>query len=570
MANFFFDGTASVTAAKSDVVVITANPALFTSQAQSGANVVFTYSNGTTLTVTGTTLGDNTTNLPGVSLANGTFATGANVDAVTAGQNGLFFAGTNAIATAPLTGTGAFTANSVHAIFGGNGRSDATDGADSIQIGGKGSFLVYGNAGADIVSQGVAGSGSVATGGNAFDSTSFVTVFGGKNDLGNDSILLANVANSGAKMAIYGGEGTDSINIFNTGTSANTSIFGGQGAADPNDLADSIAFNGGGVVNVFGNAGNDIINLGAGPASTATGTVAGLDSTANVTIHGGIGNDTININVANAKATIVAYGDENIAGNNIDTIVVGGNAGTTVIYGGTAAADANDGNDQIYYSGQGTATIFAAAGDDSVVINTSGTNITAANGTALTDAAAGTAVSGGNISPSSSTTVFLGNGNDSINILNTSSATGTQTITGGAGADVFALGTNDSTAAATTGTGGSFTGSGIGITITDFQVNIDSLRINNSTTGSSTAKTAVVAPAGGSLQDALDAASQGTTKGTIGVVAFNGDTWVVVNQDTAGTSGATTAGFSAAGGDVAIKLAGITDVANVVNSIVVV
>ncbi|MCJ2082795.1 beta strand repeat-containing protein [Methylobacterium sp. J-090] len=560
MASFIFDGSASVTAAKADNVFITANPALFVSEAQVGSNVVLTYSNGNTITVTGTTLGDNTTNLPGVSLANGTFATGANVDAVTAGQNGLFFNGTNAIATAPLTGTGAYTANSVHAIFGGLGRSDSVDGADSIQIGGKGSFLVYGNAGADIISQGVAGTGTVATGGNAFDSTSFVTVFGGKNDLGNDSILLANTSNSGAKMAIYGGEGTDSINIFNTGTSANTAIFGGQGAADSTDLADSIAFNGGGTVSIFANAGNDVVTLGNFGAAGN-----GLDSTANVTVHGGIGSDNIAIKVNNVAATVVAYGDENTPGTaNADSISVTGTTGTTVIYGGTAAADSNDNADVITYSGQGTATIYAGGGDDSVVINTTGTFIDAAGTATANNGAAATA------SSSSNTTVFLGNGNDSINILNTgnglTAATGTQTVTGGAGSDTFTIGSNTNSATATV----SAQGSGTGITITDFTVGVDVLKVNNGTTAAATVTVSNVA-AGGSLQQALDLAANNATgnaangtaaAGTVSVVAFNGDTYVVVSNDTA-------SGFQA-NSDLAIKLTGVTDAATVAANIVVV
>jgi hypothetical protein len=553
MASFIFDGSASVTAAKADNVFITANPALFVSEAQSGSNVVLTYSNGNTVTITGTTLGDSATNLPGVSLAGGTFATGATVDAsTTQAANSLFFNGTNAVATSATSGT-VFTANSVHAIFGGVGRSDPNDGADSIQIGGKGSFLVYGNAGADIISQGVAGAGTVATGGNNFDSTSFVTVFGGKNDLGNDSILLANTSNVGAKMAIYGGEGTDSINIFNGGSSANTAIFGGQGAADSNDLADSIAFNGGGTVNIFGNAGNDVITLGGTP-STAAGLVNGLDSTANVTIHGGIGSDAVNVLVNNAKATIVAYGDENIAGAaNADSIAIGGNAGTTVIYGGTAAADANDGNDLINYSGQGTATIFAAAGDDSIVINTAGTNTDAA-GNALTGVAAGATVTA---NASSSTTVYGGNGNDTITVLNTSALTGTQTVVTGAGSDTVNIGTTTDVNSQTT----SATGTGNGITISDFTVRVDTLSVNNGVTGNATAVTGVVAPANGGLQGALDAASQTAAAGSIGVVAFGGDTYVVLNKDGA-------VNFSTA--DLAIKLTGVTDVSNVVASIVVV
>jgi len=551
MASFIFDGSASVTAAKADNVFITANPALFVSEAQSGGNVVLTYSNGNTITVTGTTLGDNTTNLPGVSLANGTFSTGSAGAVTASAANALVFNPTGTV-----TADAGTTATGVKALFGGVGRSDPNDGPDTFVIGGKGSFLAYGNAGADIIRQGTDG-----TNGTAFDSTSAVTVFGGKNDLGNDSILLATTTNANAKMAIYGGEGTDSINIYNTGTSANTAIFGGQGAADSTDLADSIAFNGGGTVNIFANAGNDVVTLG-----NFGGAGAGLDSTANVTVHGGIGSDNVAIKVANVAATVVAYGDENIAGTaNADSISVTGTTGTTVIYGGTAAADANDNADVINYSGQGTATIYAAAGDDSVVINTTGTfadvgtgTVTANNGVAATANA------------SSSTTVFLGNGNDSINILNTgnglTAATGTQSVTGGAGSDTFTIGTN----ANVTTANGSGQGSGNGITITDFTVGVDVLKVNNGIAGATTVTVSNVA-AGGSLQQALDVAANNATgnvangtaaAGTISAVVFNGDTYVVVSNDSA-------SGFQA-NSDLAIKLTGVTDAATVAANIVVV
>jgi hypothetical protein len=534
MANFFFDGTASVTAAKADNVVITANPALFTSQTQVGGNVVLTYSNGTTITVTGTTLGDSATTLPGVSLAGGQFATGATVNANTVATGSqLYFGGTTQVASAST-----FTASSVHTIFGGNGVSDPNDGNDTVTIGGKGSFLVYGNAGADTIAQ---------TGGNpagtAFDSTSFVTVFGGKNDLGNDSITLNNTANSGAKMALYGGEGTDSITVFNTGTGANTAIFGGQGAADATDLADSINFDGGGTVSIFSNAGNDIVNVGTGVSGAA-----GLANGSNVTIHGGIGSDNITIQGSGAatNSTIIAYGDENNAGTaNADSITVTAASGTTVIYGGTAAADVNDNADVISYAGQGTATIYAAAGNDSVTISTAGATANA----------------------SSSTTVFLGNGDDSINVLLTgnglTAATGTQTITGGAGADTFTIGSNTNSATPAT----SAQGSGTGITITDFAVGIDILKVNNGTTTTPTVTVSTVA-SGSSLQQALDIAANNATgaagtgtalAGTVSAVTYQGNTYVVLSNDTA-------SGFQA-DSDLAIKLTGITDAAGVAAAI---
>jgi len=410
MATFVFDGTSNITATKSDTVVITANPALFTSVADVGGNSSVFNFGGRTLTITGTTFGPNATNFPNVSLAGGTFSTSASAGIAPATANDLIIAPTAGInAAIDVSNADASAAGNIRAVFGGLGVADPIDGADSIVIGGKGSFLVYGNAGADKVTQ---------TG--ALDSQSFATVFGGKD---NDSVTLTTAANA-AKMAIYGGEGSDSLNIVNGGTNANTIIFGGQGAADATDLADSIDFNGGGTVQIFGNAGSDTINLG----NTQVGTVTGLATGTNATIHGGKDADTITIAVNTATkstATIVVYGDENNAGaGNEDVISVTGNAGTTVIYGGTAAADAADGADKITYSGQGTATIYAAGGDDTITLNGAGATT---------------------LDSTSTTTVFAGNGNDSVFINKSAIAAGITNITLGAGADSVTIGSTADT-----------------------------------------------------------------------------------------------------------------------------
>ncbi|KQP59466.1 beta strand repeat-containing protein [Methylobacterium sp. Leaf112] len=406
MATFIFDGSSNQTALKTDTVVISANPALFRGVSEVNGNSVFTYTNGNTLTITGTPVAEG--NFPNVSLANGLFSVASSATVNQSAANALVFAPTGTVDVSAGS-----VAGGVKTVFGGVGISDPSDGIDNIAIGGAGSFLVYGNAGADVITQN-----------GAFDSSSFVTVFGGKNAVGNDSITLnaAGNATSGAKMAIYGGENTDSINIVNGGTGAVTTIFGGQGAADPNDGNDSITFNGGGTVNIFGNAGDDSIIVGG---------TTGLASSSVATVYGGLGKDSIAINVANVKATVSVFGGENNAGtSNEDSITVTGNTGTTVIYGGTAAADAADNADVISYTGQGTATIYAAGGNDSITLN-GGFGVTADS--------------------TSTVTLFGGNGDDTVNVLNTQAATGITTITLGAGADIVNVGlSNAATTAATT------------------------------------------------------------------------------------------------------------------------
>lgn len=522
MANFFFDGSANVLAQKADTVLITGNPALFTSSAQVGANVVITYNNGTTLTVQNTTLSD----LPGVQLSNGTFSSGSSVALTTTTNSALVFGPTAGLAAA-IDVSGGGTSTSIKTVFGGLGVSDPSDLGDSIVIGGKGSFLIYGNAGSDNITQN-----------GAFDSQSFVTVFGGKNDANgatSDSITLTG-GNVGAKMAIYGGEGTDTINIVNSGVGANTTIFGGQGAIDSTDSADTITFNGGGTVQIFGNAGNDSISI---------GTTAPLITGSTATIHGGIGADSIDVKGAGtlASSSITVFGDENTTG--VDTLIVGGNAGTTTIYGGRAAADADDGVDSINYSGQGTANIFAAGGNDSVVVSTGGVNLSGADSIATV----GQGGAGVTAAPGSSTNVFLGNGNDSITILNASTATGVTTVNGGAGDDVFTIGNNLATAASVTA--GS-AGTGLSTVVIDkFGEGLDTIRINNgaaavggTVTGDTTTYT--------SLTAALNAAANGAGNANATVVTFDNNSYIVLNRD-GGNDFVATA-------DLAIKLTGVSNV----------
>jgi len=523
MAVFNFDGSANITATKDDTVVISASPSNFSGVTSANGNTIFNFLNGKSLTVTGTTYGDNTTQYPNITLAGGTFSTGA-VNVTSSADNVFSIGSTGTVNLAGGTGS----ANGLKTVFGGLGLSDSVDGNDTINIGGKGSFLIYGNAGDDAINQ---------AGATAFDSTSFVTTFGGK---GVDTIAYT-AANTSAKFAVYGGEGGDTISVTNTGTTANavTTIFGGQGAADSTDGADTITFLGGGTVNVFGNAGADTINLGAAGN--------GLDSTTVAVIHGGRDGDTIAIQVGNGtnlapasvNATISVFGDENNGGT--DTITVAGNSGTTVIYGGTSAADSADGVDVINYSGSGTATIYAAGGNDTI-------NLTG-NGSAIA-------------SQASTTTVFAGNGTDAINITNTANVNGTISVTGGAGADTYTIGTVG-TEAANPAVAGAAGGTGTAVTITDFalaQTGGDVLRVQNGVAnagGTATTFTVKSALGATSLQQALDLATQtngvADAIGSVSAVVFGGDAYVV-------RSGDAVAGFSQTV-DLAVKLTGVTDLA---------
>jgi len=605
MATILFDGTSNQTAAKADTVILTASPANFTGASELNGNVVLTFGSQT-LTVTGTTLVAG--GLPGVQIPNGSFvyAAGSTVSANPTGNTLAFLLGTG---TTVLGGSNS-TDSSVAAAFGGLGRSDSLDGVETISLtsGSKGSFLVYGNAGGDLIN---------TTAGTALAANSATTVFGGR---GSDTLTLGTQGNANTNFALYGGEDGDSISITHTGTGSLT-IFGGTAAADSADGADSIALGdgtagtftvyaaggadiitkdgtaGGGVftlaenavANIFGGDGSDTISIGGGSKATiniaggaggdtilaanvaggsttifgGTGAADSLDgndnitvsgggtfaiygnagadtilaqnlvassgsSVTSVTVFGGRGEDNLNINVTGVvKANLAVFGSENSV-DNADTITtanaIGGN---TIIYGGTAAADATDGKDLITVTGSGTTTIYAAGGDDTI-------NLAGANSAADT---------------TSAITAFGGAGNDSIALGTQVAANGTINITAGSGADTISL--TSTTANASIGQG---------ITITDFVTGAggDKLVL---TTGSAT-PVVTVTTAAQTLQQALDAAAAGATPNQVGVVAFQGSTYVVIDNNDGTT-------FNAAA-DVAIKLTGITDVAAVAAAITLV
>jgi hypothetical protein len=483
-ANRVFDGTAPLTLTAADPVTLTMSPGTFVSAAQANGGVTLTFAGVQALTVTGATLSTN--GLSNVSFADGEVLIGGDGQSLTGVKaNSLILGGagssriTDVVDPAQAPGT--------HIIFGGLGYADANDGGDTVTFGGKGSWGVFGNAGSDSLQQGSA----------AFDSQSYVSVFGGRDD---DTIRLTDTRNLDAKMAIYGGEGSDAIRVFNTGSDAATAIFGGQGAADPTDTADTIAFAGGGRVTIYGNGGDDGITVGTG---------TDLDATTVAAVYGGAGTDTLVYDAGQTRTVASLFG-----GEGGDAIRVH-NTGTTVIYGDTSAGDPAGGNDSIAFSGSGTVTIYATGGDDSVAV----------------------AVEGG----ASAIAVYGGAGNDSISIAAATPGTLAQasvTLATGAGSDTVTL-RMDAPAVA--------------VTITDFTVGQDHLALTG--TGAS-GSLALATGTPTTLQAALDlaataASANGTRPNGTGAVVFAGDAYIV--HKTAADTGFTSAA------DEVIRIVGITD-----------
>lgn len=483
-----FDGSAALIVAKADPISLTMSPGTFVSATETGGSVTLTFAGAQALTVTGATLGVG--GMPNVGFTNGDFLVGGDGQTLTGAKaNALILGGAGASRITDVVDPA--QAPGTHILFGGLGYADPNDGGDTITFGGKGSWGVFGNAGADSLQQGSA----------SFDAQSYVSVFGGRDD---DAIRLADTRNLDAKMAIYGGEGTDTIRIFNTGSDAATAIFGGQGAADPTDAADTILFVGGGRVTIYGNGGNDSITLGTG---------TDLDATTVAAVYGGAGRDTLVVEAGQVRTVTSVFG-----GEDGDAIRVH-NTGTTVIYGDTSAGDPAGGNDSIAFVGSGTVTIYATGGDDSVSVTVEG-------------------------SAASTIAVYGGAGNDSLTLGPAAPGGLAQagiTFVTGAGADTVTLRMDTATPTP--------------VTITDFTLGQDRLILT--ATGAS-APLALATGTPTTLQAALDlaaaaASANGTRPNGTGAVLFAGDAYVVHN------AGADT-GFSAST-DGVIRLVGVTDLA---------
>jgi hypothetical protein len=534
MATFIYDGKSNLTATATDTVVITADPTLFTQAFQNTGNVALQFG-ANTLTITGASLtSSGTGSLQNVSLAGGTFSVGVPGPGTTTltTANSLII-GTDGVATNITTGT--TSAESKNALFGGNGISGPNDGADSFAIGGKGSFLVYGNGGTDVITQNTA----------VFDSTSAVTVFGGK---GGDSINLTtvtnNVANKGS-LLILGGEDADTIKVLNTGT---TTIFGGTGAGDSADGADSIGLLGsGGTITVYANGGADLINGDAIANGVGTGFLDGTKAT----IYGGAGNDTVNITFAqNAKGTVTVYG-----GEDADTIQVV-NTGTTTIYGGTGQGDSTDGADNIILSGSsGTVTVFANAGNDFI-----------------TGVAGSNSVS--NFADGVNANLYGGKGNDTINVGIATGGKGTINVFGGEDQDSITVGLTAGSATTVyggTGQGDSADGADL-ITITGQGTatvfgngGADSINLAGFTGASSAASANVVTVYGGTGNDSINVGSTVNGTATFNLSGNEGnDTFIIGNV---GATEVATVTFGSVAATKALTVAGLTITAGNTNAV---
>jgi len=317
------------------------------------------------------------------------------------------------------------TATSNLTIYGGNGVTDSTDGADIITTG-LGNSTVYANAGADTVTFSAAGA----------NTTHFVNA-----GLGNDTVD-GDTADFAGTATIAGGYGDDDIDVDSTAVTSLT-VYGGNGLTDANTLegADNIEVIDGGALAtaaIYGNGGNDtIVFTGAG------------DDAGAATINGGLGDDTVTVTLTNTDTATIALGAGDDTVNLVTAAVDDGSFTLTgfdtsdtvsINFNGSAAADATfargSSNVVLDDAGNEGAVIFDgftgdfAAGD--VTFTGGGQLVTNTSASAVAATLAG--------SDAGADQLVSGDTSDTFSFTDATSDLGTaDVVTGGAGTDTIAF-----------------------------------------------------------------------------------------------------------------------------------
>lgn len=379
-------------------------------------------------------------------------------------------------------------------VYGGNGVTDSDPGNDNIYVDGAGVINMYGNAGADTL-------GGYASNYEYYSDNSVTTILSAFGGQGNDSINLG--GDSSTTINAFGGVGSDTINVHTAGVA---NIYGGTSATDSTDAADNISFgdtcNYDGHYTVYGNGGNDVINgnLGFGGFADVYGgqgddtiAVNGTYGSANITITGGVGADTLS---SNSDGHVTIYGGNGLtdAADGADTINFNG-AGQFDVYG-------NGGNDVITgdLGTSGTATVYGGQGDDTITVNSE-----LSSGTTTATA-----------------TLNGGIGNDIL-----TGGAGVDQLTGGAGADTFRFASRDQSTLTYTDT------------ITDFShSSADLINLHAVVNGAAGYHTNTVDLSGdASLSAAVDhlSALDGSGNSQVTGFVYHGETYVLVDNSAAAT-----------------------------------
>ncbi|QVL54205.1 MAG: hypothetical protein KFB97_07965 [Cyanobium sp. M30B3] len=392
-------------------------------------------------TASGTVSNDSTDSFSGLEAIVGGSGTDDSITSTKAGEaliitgenagsiDGFSFSGVESVNlsggddTATITGGG-----SVASLVGG-------DGTDTLNLDGANNSIT------------ITGTGAGTTAGTAGDTTTF-SGFETVNSLGGDDAFIVNSASS-TTITLAGGEGSDSLSVAASDTTANSLTISGSGSGTLGTVAfsgmetinlgsggDTAMINTGGSLsgNLNFGAGNDTLDYGGyagavtvslnGATSTAAGGATGISGTVTSfenLIGGSSGNNTLNAN-AGANTLIVTDGggltlDGSLTLFGFETINLGSGSDTV-----TFAANAE-------FSG----TIDGGIGDSDVLnFNDQANEVT------FTSPGSGT---WGSTTFSNFEVVNLLGGNDSLTIEGTGSFT---SVDGGAGADILILDRNTS------------------------------------------------------------------------------------------------------------------------------
>jgi Ca2+-binding RTX toxin-like protein len=169
------------------------------------------------------------------------------------------------------------------------------------------------------------------------------------NGTNSDDSMVGNQGSGNVNDLVYGHQGNDTITFDNS--ASHSTIFGGQGD-------DSISVFNGGQNQIYGNRGNDVINS---------------DNDTGDRLFGGMGDDTINVSDNNASAVYGNQGNDVIYGAGNQFTKLFGGQGNDKIQDDTGsnldAIYGNQGND-LLFGGDETVTnshLYGGQGDDTLV-----------------------------------------------------------------------------------------------------------------------------------------------------------------------------------------------------------
>lgn len=353
--------------------------------------------------------------------------------------------------------SGTVTFSEIEHFLGGQGSDTIDASASTVQQildGGEGVDTIQGGTGDDIISMGMTQDFSATDGdddtliledgfGNdSIEGFETPTDLGGGAYSGNDQVDVTGLTDGGGAPV-----DTDDVTVTDTN---------GDGTGDA-----ILTFPNGESITLFGVPSSEV-------TSQAQLVAIGIPAPApplNYIVEGTAGNDTINGSYTGDPQGDMVDANDNLAGNNNDSIVAGDGDDIVSAGLGNDTIDAGDGNDTVL-GGAGNDSIDGGLGNDSIMAETGSDTINAGDGDDTVGASIGAdlieggagndSLSGGGLVSDAGDTIYGGTGNDTISGGNgddslygnedddsISGDAGNDTIEGGTGNDTIIGGTGD-------------------------------------------------------------------------------------------------------------------------------